>query len=255
MINRKMARTYAAVSGCGQAPHEPGFAHISILRSMRRYLPFVIVAAVAFLTLGGGIMLYRAKRLPILTLPKNHMASGMDDAESIHVRGQADAPVTLEEFGDFQCRACGTLAGAINQLEHDYHLRLRVIFRHFPLASHKHAREAAIASEAAALQDRFWEMHDLLYREQSVWSKAADVRLLFNAYAGMLGLDIDRFKKDMESDKAKSRITFDEREAAKLGVTSTPTVFLNNQAVAPNALNTPGLHAAIDAAINVKPPP
>jgi Thioredoxin len=112
---------------------------------MRRYLPFVIVGAVALLTLGSGIMLYRAKRLPILTIPKNHMASGMDGTESIHVRGQADAPVTLEEFGDFQCPACGTLAGAINQLEQDYHLHLRVIFRHFPLASHKHAREAAIA--------------------------------------------------------------------------------------------------------------
>src|SRR5207249_6523793 len=64
-----------------------------------------------------------------------------------------------------------------------------------------HAREAALASEAASLQGRFWEMHDLLYREQSVWSKAPDVRTLFNAYAGILGLNIDRFKKDMESEQ------------------------------------------------------
>ncbi len=222
---------------------------------MKRYFPFVIIGAVALLTLGSGITLYRAKRLPVLTIPKNHMASGMDGAELIHVRGQENAPVTLEEFGDFQCPACRTLEGAINQLEQDYHMRLRVIFRHLPLTIHQHAGEAALASEAAGLQGHFWEMHDLLYREQSVWSESADVRSSFNGYAGMLGLNIDRFKKDMESDKAKSRVTFDEREAAKLGVTDTPTVFLNNHEVAPTALNTPGLRAAIDAAMKAKPPP
>jgi protein-disulfide isomerase len=222
---------------------------------MKQYFAFVIVGAVGFLALGSGIMLYRAKRLPVLTIPKNHMASGMDGAESIHVRGPTDALVTLEEFGDFQCPACSTLAGAIHQLEKDYLTRLRVIFRHLPLLGHQHAREAALASEAAGLQGHFWEMHDLLYREQSFWRKSTDDRSSLNAYAGMLGLDIERFKKDMESDKAKSRITFDEQEAAKLGVTSTPTVFLNNQPLAPNTLNAPGLRAAIDAALKAKPPP
>src|SRR6202049_3103488 len=106
---------------------------------MRRYLPFVIVRAVALLTLGSATILYRAKRLPVLTIAKNHMASGMDDAKSIHVLGNPDAPVTLEEFGDFQCPPCGTLSGPINQLEQDYRPLLRVIFRHFPRTMHQHA--------------------------------------------------------------------------------------------------------------------
>jgi protein-disulfide isomerase len=200
-------------------------------------------------------MLYRAKHLPVLTIPKNQMAPGVVGAESIHVLGQPDAPVTLEEYGDFQCPPCGMLAGPINQFEQDYRPRLRVVFRHFPLINHKHASEAAFASEAAGLQGRFWEMHDLLYREQSVWSKADDARLLFNSYAGMLGLNLDRFKKDMESDKVKARVTFDQQQGTALGVKNTPTIFLNNRALEPGELNPARLRTVIDAAVKVKPSP
>jgi len=97
---------------------------------MKRYLPFVIVSAVALITLAGGTMLYRTKGLPLLTISKDHVAPGTDGAGSIHIRGQPDAPVTLAEFGDFECPPCGKLSEPINQLEHDYHSRLRIIFRH-----------------------------------------------------------------------------------------------------------------------------
>jgi len=221
---------------------------------MRRFLPFVIVGAVAILTLGGAVALYRAKRPPVLTMSGDRAAAGKEGNESIHVRGRADAPVTLEEFGDFQCPPCGALAGPIKQLEKDYDPRLRVIFHHFPLITHQHAREAACAAEAAGLQNHFWEMHDLLYREQSVWSKAADVRTLFNSYAGMLGLNVDRFKKDIDSDKAKERVTADQKHGAALGVQNTPTIFLNNRALDPTDLNPGNLRAAVDAAVKAKPP-
>jgi len=200
-------------------------------------------------------MLYRAKQLPVLTIAKNHVASGMDDAKSIHVLGNPDAPVTLEEFGDFQCPPCGILSGPINQLEQDYRPRLRVIFRHFPLTMHRHAREAALASEAAGQQGRFWQMHDVLYREQAVWSEAANVRPLFDSYAGMLGLKIDRFKKDMESDEVKRRVTADQLRGTALGVTITPTLFINDRALPNASLSPASLHAAVEAAMNVKPSP
>jgi protein-disulfide isomerase len=224
------------------------------LFSMKRYLPFLIVGTVALVTLASGTMLYRAKRLPVLTIPKNSVASGAGGPESMHVRGRPDAPVTLVEFGDFQCPPCANLSEPINQLERDYRSRLRVIFRHFPLANHQHAREAALASEAAGLQDRFWEMHDLLYREQSVWSKAQDARVLFNAYAGMLGLNVDRFKKDIESEQAKARIAFDEQKAVAFGVRTTPTIFVNNQQVSPAYLNATGLRGSIDAVLRARTP-
>jgi len=219
---------------------------------MRRYFPFIIVAAVALITLATGTMLYRAKRPRLPTISKE-IASKTNDTESIHIRGKPDAHVTLEEFGDFQCPPCGALAGPIKQIEHDYQPHLRVIFHHFPLITHQHAREAAWATEAADLQGRFWDMHDLLYREQSVWSKAADIRTLFDAYAGMLGLNVERFKKDMESEKVKARVGLDQQHAAKLGVQNTPTIFINNQAVAPTSLNPDKLRAAVDAAVKAKP--
>ncbi len=219
---------------------------------MKRYLPFVIIAAVALATLVSGAMLYRAKRLPALAIPENSTTSAMGGTEMVHVRGRADAPVTLVEFGDFQCPPCATLADPINKFEREYASRLRVVFRHLPLANHQHAREAALASEAAGLQGRFWEMHDLLYREQSVWSKAQDVRVLFNAYAGMLGLNIDRFRKDMESEQAKARVKSDEHQAAALGLANTPTIFINDRRVPPARLNPSGLRIAINAATNEK---
>jgi protein-disulfide isomerase len=225
----------------------------SLPGAMRRYLPFVIVTAVALLAVGSGAMLYRAKRPRVLTIP-NENASKTNATESSHVRGQPNAPVTLEEFGDFQCPPCGVLAGPIKQIEHDYQPRLRVIFHHFPLITHQHAREAAWAAEAAGLQGHFWEMHDLLYREQSVWSKASDVRPLFNDYAGILGLNIDRFKKDMESDKVKTRVDLDQHKGAELGLQNTPTIFINNRVVAPNAMAPADLRAAVDAAIKATPP-
>src|SRR5713226_9977643 len=128
---------------------------------MKRYLPFVIVSAVALITLAGGTMLYRTKGLPLLTISKDHVAPGTDGAGSIHIRGQPDAPVTLEEFGDFQCPPCGKLSGPINQLQKKHNLR--VIYREFPLPVHAHAKEAAFAAEAAGRQGRFWQMHDLLF--------------------------------------------------------------------------------------------
>ncbi len=219
---------------------------------MKRYLPFIIVIAIALATLGSGAMLYRAKRPQLLTIPANKVLSGQVGADSAHIRGNPDAPVTLEEFGDFQCPPCGNIAGFIDELVKDYHPRLRVVFRNFPLPNHKHAREAALVAEAAGLQGRFWEMHDLLYREQAVWSNADDVRELFDSYAGMIGLNLDQFKKDMEGEKAKARVDSDHRRGDSLGVKSTPTLFINNHEVGPKDKTPADLRASIDAALKDK---
>jgi protein-disulfide isomerase len=223
---------------------------------MRRYLPLFIVAAIGLLALGTGTMLYRAKRSPALTIPKNSTPPETADTKSIHVRGEPNAPVTLEEFGDFQCPPCGKLAAPTMKLEEAYGSQLRVIFRQFPLPVkvHAHAEEAALASEAAGLQGYFWEMHDLLYREQDVWSKAANARVLFRGYAGMLGLNIDRFEKDMDGVEAKERVASDQKRGAALGVHSTPTIFINDREIPPPIV-VASLRTAIDAALKAQPPP
>jgi protein-disulfide isomerase len=97
-------------------------------------------------------------------------------------------------------------------------------------------------------------MHDLLYREQAVWSKATDVQPLLNSYAGMLGLNGEQFKKDMESDSVKARVDLDQKRGTALGVQNTPTIFLNNRAIAPADLAPDRLRAAVTEAVKAKPP-
>lgn len=219
---------------------------------MKRYLPFVIVALVALATLGSGAMLYRAKRPHVASIPKDKALPGKSNAESAHIRGNPDAPVTLEEYGDFQCPPCGIFAAFLGQLEKEYDSRLRVVFRNFPLAMHEHAREAALAAEAAGLQGHFWEMHDVLYREQLTWSNASNVRELFESYAGMIGLDLDKFRKDMDGEKARERVDADRERGQSLGIQITPTLFINNQPLDPKDKNPEGIRAQINAALQKK---
>jgi protein-disulfide isomerase len=219
---------------------------------MKRYLPFVIVALVALATIGSGAMLYRAKRPHISAIPEDKTLSAKTDSESPHIRGNPDAPVTLEEYGDFQCPPCGSFAVFLGQLEKEYDSRLRVVFRNFPLKAHEHAREAALAAEAAGLQGRFWEMHDVLYREQDAWSKAPNARELFESYAGTIGLDLDKFKKDMDSEQTNARVEADRQRGDSLGIQTTPTMFINNQPVDAKDRNPEGIRAEINAALQKK---
>jgi len=218
---------------------------------MKRYLPFIIIVAVALAAFGGGAALYRAKRPQVKNIPENQSASAKGDTPA-HVRGNPDAPVTLEEFADFQCPPCGQFAPFAEELLREYDSRLRVVFRNFPLPAHEHAREAALAAEAAGFQGKFWEMHDTLYREQAAWSKAPNARELFESYAGTLGLDMDKFKTDMDSDAAKARVDSDHALGDFLGVKVTPTLFINNRPVEPHEKNPEGVRAAINAALEEK---
>ena len=106
-------------------------------------------------------MLYRAKHEQLQAIPQDKVVSANSGAESMHIRGNPDAPVTMEEFGDFQCPPCGSFAKFTEELLKEYDSRLRIVFRHFPLAAHEHAREASLAAEAAGRQlklDEVWEI-------------------------------------------------------------------------------------------------
>jgi protein-disulfide isomerase len=219
---------------------------LSCSQRMRRYLPFIIVAAVGLITFGGGVALYRAKKPAAL---KDAAASG------VHVRGKASAAVTIEEFGDFQCPPCSIMAGVLKKTEEEQGARVRMIFHHFPLAVHAHAREASLAAEAAHEQGRFWEMHDLLYKEQALWSKAPAVTELFSGYAGTIGLDVERFKKDLVKPEVVARVDADQKLGSSRGVTSTPTLFVNNVALKPEEANPNGLQKAIENALAGKEKP
>jgi protein-disulfide isomerase len=219
---------------------------------MKRYLPFVIVAIVAIATLGSGAMLYHSRRETLAAIPVTKAFAAKSGAESPHVRGNPDAPVTLEEFGDFQCPPCGGFASFSEQLLKEYDSRVRIVFRNFPLSAHEHAREAATAAEAAGIQGKFWEMHDKLYHEQGNWSVAPNARELFESYAGAIGLDLEQFKKDMDSEKVKDRIESDKARGESLGVKVTPSLFINNQPVEQKDKTPEGVRAEINSALEQK---
>ncbi|HYY57348.1 MAG TPA: thioredoxin domain-containing protein [Pyrinomonadaceae bacterium] len=217
---------------------------------MKRYLPFVIIALVFLGALGAGLALYRSTRnaSPVASTQSTPQpaAPNMFESYSPHVRGGNNAPVTLEEYGDYQCPPCGALAPVLKGVEAQYGDRLRFVFRQYPLANHPHALIAAQAAEAAGLQGRFWEMHDRLYENQSKWSGEIDPRPLYINYARDVGLDVDRFISDMNGQQVKARVASDRLRGNSAGVTGTPTIFINGRMLRPEAMTPEGIRTAID---------
>jgi protein-disulfide isomerase len=201
---------------------------------MKRFLPFFIIAAVALLTVGIAAVIYRVKTRPAPAPPATNagIKSTPTSPEApenplLHVRGSRNAPVTLEIYGDFQCPSCALVSQAIDELQKQYEGKMRVIFHEFPLEMHKHALDAALAAEAAAIQGKFWEMHDMLYQYQPVWSRANNVNDLFASYAESLGLDVARFRVDRQSADVRAHVLEDGRGGEARGVKNTPTIFIN----------------------------
>ena len=217
---------------------------------MKRYLPFILITIVLIAAVGVTYVLVRSSRQQAA----NPTDAGPLGAEPSHVRGNPAAKVTLEEFGDFQCPSCGVFYSELRKSEEEFGPRLRVVFREHPLQPpHAHAVLAAEAAEAAGLQDRFWEMHDKLYENQNSWSDAKDVKAVFVDFAKQLGLDADQFSRDLDSDEVSKRITQDGIRGHALGVTGTPTVFVNGNLIKFEFYTQAGLREVINKALNGEP--
>ena len=216
---------------------------------MKRYLPFVIIAAVLAAAVGAGVWMFRSaqnKSEPTQSPSGSPVAS----YNSTGPKGV----VTIEEFGDYQCPPCGALNPTVKTLKSEYGDRLRVVFRHFPLSSlHKHALEAAYAAEAAKVQGKFWEMHHMLYENQSAWSDVGDFRPVAFDYANRLGLDVQRFTQDMDGLKVMSNVASDEQRANSMGVNSTPTLFLDGRLVPSDGMTLEALRKEINQRLSVNP--
>ena len=144
-------------------------------------------------------------------------------AQRDHIQGLDTAPVTLVEYGDYECPYCGQAYPIIKQVQKNLGSKLRFIFRNFPITQiHPHAQHAAEAAEAAAAQNKFWEMHDYLYEHQ----QALDDNQL-EKYASRLGLDITQFNHDMASHAYAQRVREDFLSGVRSGVNGTPTFYIN----------------------------
>jgi protein-disulfide isomerase len=145
-------------------------------------------------------------------------------------RKHGTGDVQLVEFGDYQCPACAQAHPIVKKLTKEYEGKVTFVFRNFPLRQiHSNATPAAEAAEAAGEQGKFWEMHDMLYENQQNWSLLPDPTSIFVQYATELKLDTDKFKKDMTADATDERIQQDQSDGYAVGVSGTPTFFVNGK--------------------------
>ena len=158
-----------------------------------------------------------------MKLPEHQPKLHIPVSDKDHAQGSPDAPVTLVEYGDYECPYCGKAYPAVRRIRNKMGDKLRFVFRNFPLNTiHEHAGVAAQAAEAAAAQGKFWEMHDILYEHQDDLADA-DLR----SYALKVGLEIYRFDADLSGEKFAKRVRDDFRGGVRSGVNGTPTFFIN----------------------------
>lgn len=169
---------------------------------------------------------------------------------SNHVVGNNKKGVTLVEYGDFQCPACGAYYPVIKQVMEKYNDDISFQFRNFPLSQiHPNARAAHRAAEAADKQGKFWEMYDLLYTNQKSWESLSDPVETFNGYATQLGLNAEKYKQDYQSSEVNAIINADLAEGQKLQVNSTPTFILQGKILGETPRDVEGFSKIIDEAI------
>jgi protein-disulfide isomerase len=192
-----------------------------------------VLAASAVAALGGWVIFQAIERIPKVALKRAGLTPAEPltdlavpvDGERDHLRGRADAPVTLVEYGDYECPYCGRAEEVVRQLLADFEDDLGYVWRNLPLTDvHPHAQLAAEAAEAAAAQGAFWPMHDLLMTHQD----ALEVGDL-ERYADQLGLDLGRFSDDLRERTQTLRIATDVDSADLSGVTGTPSFFVNGR--------------------------
>jgi len=151
-----------------------------------------------------------------------------------HIFGPQNAPVTLIEYSDFQCPACRAYQPTLKRLLAEYDQELRLVYRHFPLNSlHANAEEAAYAAEAAGIQGKFFEYHDVLFNTQDKWEGEKNPESMFVEYAKSLGLNEEQFRRDIKSDIVKDKVAADVRSANESNLSGTPSFFLNGKLFEP----------------------
>lgn len=237
---------------------------------MQKSLPFIIILVILIIAVAGGLFLWKRSGATSVT-PDSTFATSSSNAlptatstqtqsqpsdarATTKPNGKVNSAVVLEEYGDYQCPPCGQLYPELKQLEKEYGNQLQIVFHHFPLTKiHKNALMAARTAEAARNQNKFWEMHDRLYRNQKEWSELDDPRPVFTGYARELGLNVEKFNGDLGSNLIDQRISADMQRGTSQGVTGTPTVFLDSRMVNYQATNLEGLRQGINLLLEQKP--
>lgn len=206
---------------------------------------FLIILLSTCLIIYGGIALMTKGTTPQNTsnsqdvsvlVPGNaYITSGFSDNKYLPASGSAT--VTLVEFGDYVCPACGSYAPYVKKVLTDYAGKINYVFRNYPLSYHTNAPMASYAALAAGIQGKYWEMHDKLYMTQSTWSESNDAKSVFVNYASELGLNKDQFLTDMNSQAVKDIVSQDKKDGDIVGLRGTPTFYLNGKELVLNTFD------------------
>ncbi|MBC7746730.1 thioredoxin domain-containing protein [Pedobacter sp.] len=193
---------------------------------------WIVFAVIVVVTLGGLVVLSSKDKIDVSSIDSNAVIT--TGANVDRTKGNADAKIVLVEYSDFQCPACAAAEPNIKAITETYKDEVLFVYRYFPLTTiHPNGLASASAAEAAGLQGKFWEMHDLLFQNQSSWEslKAEQRGAAFEGYATQLGLNIEQFNTDLASKKVADKINYDRAVGGKAGVNSTPTFFLDGKKV------------------------
>ncbi|MEK7390788.1 MAG: thioredoxin domain-containing protein [Patescibacteria group bacterium] len=183
-----------------------------------------------------GIGLVVAGMIWLVSLQANKPTDGSVTIENTiapddWVKGNRNAEVILIEYSDFQCPACAYYSPLVNTLSDEFGDRLAFVYRHFPLPKHQNSKPMVYAAEAAGMQEKFWEMHGLIFDGQTKWADEKDVKNIIVGYAESLGLNVEQFVKDLDSVELKKRMDETFQKNDRIGITYTPTFFLNGKRI------------------------
>lgn len=197
---------------------------------------WIIFAAAVVVLLGGLVYLSGRNRIDVSGFNRAAIIGADEKNGNIadHVYGNKDAKVVFIEYGDFQCPGCASANSRIKVVVEKYSANIAFVFRNLPLTSiHPNARAAAAVAEAAGQQGKYWEMHSHLYDKQAEWQGASTAERtgIFNSYAQMLGLDLERFSTDIASAEIAQKINFDLALARADDIQATPSFLLNGEPV------------------------
>lgn len=230
---------------------------MAIQKKKNNSLPFVIIGVVLVVGLIAAWAMFSNSKTPGTN---NQSANGNTKKTPVstanapagatppNMAGSPTALVTIEEFADFQCPTCATTHPVMNEIKSVYGSRIKFIFRNYPLAipAHDKSYEAAVATEAAGIQGKFWDMQNLLFNNQQAWTANPNYKQVWNEYAQKLGIDVDKFQSDMAGLGAKSRVDEDIKRGRGLNVNSTPTILVNGVSVESKNFTVNSLRQIID---------
>jgi protein-disulfide isomerase len=242
---------------------------MSNVKESKSNTPMLIIVGVLVVAVLGGWWFYSSSK-PAPATNKDRGANAANAANVVKTpaipanapiganppnqSGSPTASVKLEEFADFQCGSCAAAHPAMNEIKSMYGSRIHFIFRNYPLEipAHDKAYDAAVATEAAGMQGKFWDMQNLLFSNQQAWTAAPTYRQMWKEYAQRIGLDVAKWETDMAGIVAKGRVDEDIKRGKALNVNSTPTLYINGNAVNFADMKVDNLKQLIDAELNKK---